>query len=186
MKDEKARYLIIDAIAFYKQLFKVERVFAFNDWNNLYTPSGVTDAGEFFDKYDIPLDFQKIIVKIDMPFFVKYEALEYLTGFGFDLTGGKVEKKDNERYISVNNAPVVFDKMMFNNKIKFNTKLEFWKFDDVIDFLNKVKEAGYLNQYLLALKEFFDVTLEIENLMQLLEEEKDFKKVLCRYKKVTK
>ena len=35
MKDEKARYLIIDAIAFYKQLFKVERVFAFNDWNNL-------------------------------------------------------------------------------------------------------------------------------------------------------
>ena len=68
MKDEKARYLIIDSTEINKQLYKVTREAAFNDFYNVYEPNGMMDASQIFEKNGIPEEFRKVIVKINIPF----------------------------------------------------------------------------------------------------------------------
>ena len=57
MRDEKAKYLMIDVLDISKQLYSVERVFAFNDFDNVYTLDRVITAKEIFDKYNISEEF---------------------------------------------------------------------------------------------------------------------------------
>jgi len=183
MKDEKAKYLIIDSTEIRKQLYNVKREFAFNDWDNVYTSDRIIDAKEIFDKYGIPEEFQKIIVKINIPFFIKYEAEEYTMGFRFDITAGRIEKENNDKYISVSNYPVLYDNQVFRNKIKFKTQLKYFKFNEVIDFLIKIDDRGYLRSYLESIKEFFDIALDLDYLYEVWNQEKSAKKALTLYRK---
>ncbi len=66
MKDEKARYLIIDSTEINKQLYKATREAAFNDFYNVYEPNGMMDASQIFEKNGIPEEFRKVIVKINI------------------------------------------------------------------------------------------------------------------------
>ena len=50
MKDEKAKYLIIDSTEINKQLYKVTREAAYNDFYNVYEPNGMMDASKIFEK----------------------------------------------------------------------------------------------------------------------------------------
>ena len=50
MRDERAKYLIIDSTEINKQLYKVTREFSFNDFYNVYEPSDIIDASEMFEK----------------------------------------------------------------------------------------------------------------------------------------
>lgn len=182
MRDEKAKYLMIDVLDISKQLYSVERVFAFNDFDNVYTLDRVITAKEIFDKYNIPEEFQKIIVKINIPFFIKYEAEEYVMGFPFDITGGKVEKKNCKKYINVSNYPLFYDNQIFSNKIMFRTELKYFKYNDVMEFLSKVRDSGYLKLYMKSINDFFDNFVDVDYIFKVWDEEKDAKKALSRYK----
>lgn len=182
MKDERAKYLMVDVTDFNKTLYRMERLFEFNDFNNVYTPEDVITAKEIFDKYNIPKKFQKIIVKINIPFFIKYEAEEYTMGFPFDLTGGKIEKENGKKYINALNAPLYYDNWLFRDKIKFRTELKYFKYNDVMVFLYEVRDAGYLRLYMQAINDFFDNSVDLDYIFNVWDEEKNVKKTLARYK----
>ena len=164
MKDEKAKYLIIDSTEINKQLYKVTREAAFNDFYNVYKPNGMMPANNIFEKNGIPEEFRKIIVKINIPFCLKKEAEEYTMGFPFDITGGKIEKENNKRIISASSG-LTYDyyaNQQFRDKIKFKTELTYSTFDDVMNFLLKVDDEGYLKLYFQSIKEFFDISIDLD------------------------
>lgn len=183
MKDEKAKYLIIDAKDIKKQLYNMKREYGFNDWFNVYTLDKIINAKKIFEKYNIPEEFQKIIIKINIPFFIITEAEEYTMGFAFDLTGRKIEKKNNIKYITATNKPFLYDNQIFENTIKFKAQLTYAKFDDVINFLIQLDNNDYLKSYLESIKEFFGISININSLIDAWNQEKDVKKALKLYKK---
>lgn len=186
MKDEKAKYLIIDSTEINKQLYKVTREAAFNDFYNVYEPNGMMDASQIFEKNGIPEEFRKVIVKINIPFCLKKEAEEYTMGFPFDITGGKIEKGNNKKIISASSG-LTYDyyaNQQFRDKIKFRTELVYSKFDDVMDFLLKVDDEGYLKQYLQSIKEFFDISINLDLVEETwIESKQNARKAIKIYKK---
>ena len=183
MRDERAKYLIIDSTEINKQLYKVTKESAFNDFYNVYKPNGMMSANNIFEKNGIPEEFRKIIVKINIPFCLKKEAEEYTMGFPFDLTGGRIEKENNNKQISVSNFPILYDGQVFRDKIKFKTQLENSRFNEVMDFLSQIDDSGYLQTYLKAIKDFFDISIDLDYLNEVWNEEKDAQKALKVYRK---
>lgn len=183
MKDEKARYLIIDSNEIKKQLYNVKREFAFNDWDNVYIPNKIIDAKEIFDKYNIPEEFQKIIIKVNIPFFIKTEAYEYIFGYPFDITAGKIEMDNNQKYITVANSQIFSNGHVFRDKIKFKTRLNYFNFDGVNEFLQNVESNGYLELYLQSIIDFFDESLDLEEVLEIWNKEKNSPKSLVLYRK---
>lgn len=186
MKDEKARYLIIDSTEINKQLYKVTREAAFNDFYNVYEPNGMMDASQIFEKNGIPEEFRKVIVKINIPFCLKKEAEEYTMGFPFDITGGKIEKGNNKKTISASSG-LTYDydaNQQFRDKIKFRTELVYSNFDDVLNFFVAVDKKEYTKLYLQSIKEFFDMSVNLDLLFQSWNESQENpKKALKLYKK---
>lgn len=179
MKDEKAKYLIIDSTEINKQLYKVTREFAFNDFYNVYEPNGMMDASQIFEKNGMPEEFRKIIVKINIPFCLKKEAEEYTMGFPFDITAAKIEQENNKRIISVSSCPVYdyYANQEFRDKIKFKTELTYLTFDDVMDFLLKIDDEGLLRNYLQSIKDFFDISIDLDLIDETwIKSKQDYKK----------
>ena len=104
-------------------------------------------------------------------------------GFVFDLTGGKIEKENNIKYITATNKPFLYDDQIFENTIKFKTQLTYAKFNDVINFLIQLDNNDYLKSYLESIKEFFGISININSLIDAWNQEKDVKKALKLYKK---
>ena len=104
-------------------------------------------------------------------------------GFPFDLTGGRIGKENNNKQISVSNFPILYDGQVFRDKIKFKTQLEYSRFNEVIDFLAQIDDNGYLQPYLKAIKDFFDISIDLDYLYVVWNEEKDAQKALRIYKK---
>jgi len=167
MKDQKAKYLIIEASEFKKQLYKVSRKFSFNDFENRYEPKGFVNAKQIFEKNDLPEEFHKIIIKINIPFCLKEEAEEYTMGFPFDITAGKIEKENNKKIITISSSPIIYDRQLVRPKISFKSELSYSNFDDVMNFLQRVSDEGYLKSYLKSIKEFFDISLDLDLLYEL-------------------
>lgn len=186
MRDERAKYLIIDSTEINKQLYKVKREFDFNDFDNVYEQNGMMSANNIFEKNGIPEEFRKIIVKINIPFCLKKEAEEYTMGFPFDITGGKIEKENSERIISASSG-LTYDyyaNQQFRDKINFRTKLVYSNFDDVMNFFVEVDKKGYTKLYLQSIKEFFDMSVNLDLLFQSWNESKENpQKALKLYKK---
>ena len=186
MRDERAKYLIIDSTEINKQLYKVTRESAFNDFYNVYKPNGMMSANNIFEKNGIPEEFRKIIVKINIPFCLKKEAEEYTMGFSFDITGGKIEKENSVRIISASSG-LTYDyyaNQQFRDKIKFRTKLVYSNFDDIMKFFVEVDKKGYTKLYLQSIKEFFDMSVNLDLLFQSWNESKENPhKALRLYKK---
>ena len=163
MRDERAKYLIIDSTEISKKVYKVTRKAAFNDFYNEYKPTGKMNASYIFEKYGIPEEFRKIIVKINLPFYLKKEVQEYTMGFSFDINTMEVEYKNNKKIISASSGNTYdYDaNQLLIDKIKFRTELAYSTFDDVMDFLLKLDEQVYLKSYLQAIKEFFDISIDL-------------------------
>ncbi len=183
MKDEKAKYLIIDAMDINKQLYNMRREASLNDWYNVYTPDRTVYAKKIFNKHGVPKQFQKIIVKINDLFFIRYDAKEYTMGFPFDVKAGRIEKENNDKYISIPSAPILYDDQVFKDKIKFKTQLKYYKYDEVIQFLSKIKDNGYLQPYLESIKDFFDITLNLDRLYEEWNQKDNAKKTLTLNRK---
>ena len=146
----------------------------------------VTDtlAKELFDKNKVPLEYQKIIIKVNIPvIFSKYEAEELTTGFPFDLTTGKIEKEDNQEFICASNLPGYFNGQIFDRNISFKTKLQYINYDEVMKFLGKIYDKGYFQQYLESIKQLYSLNLDLDFIFKVWNEEKNARKTLRLYKK---
>ena len=78
MNGKIKKYLIVDVSCFKKKV------------------SGFYDSGifakELFDKNNVPLEYQKNIIKVNLPMiFDRYEAKELTTGFSFDSIGNRLK-----------------------------------------------------------------------------------------------
>ena len=158
---KNAKYIEVDSTEMNKKLYKVSREYSLNDFFNFYTCDEIINVKEIFDKYDIPSEFQKIFIRVNIPFFIKKEAEEVISGFAFDLTGSKIFKKDDEKYIKSFNVPVFEDGTTFRKKLVFETELKYFESIYVIDFYKSLINKGYSELYFLALSEIFDSTLDL-------------------------
>lgn len=178
MKDEKAKYLIVDANEIEKKLYEMERTFAFNDSFNDYYVIGKAKAKEIFEKNNIPEKFQKIIIKIDLSLLSKYEGEEFILGMGFDLTGRRVERINKELYVNGVSCPIFYDNNGFHDFIEFKTRIKKVRYDVIISFLKDLKNEGLLESYIDSLKEFFDISINVkytiddENVLESIKEYK--------------
>jgi len=161
MKDERAKYLIVNAADITKQLYQVERVAYCNDFDNIYHRVEKIDANEVFAKNNVPDEFCKIIVKISKPVFSKKEAEEYTMGFPFDFTTKTIKEVNNKMYIRMNNSPIYYDGSIFDDKIVFKAEEQYTSFNNVIYFLEECYKKGCLESYLQSIKEFFDISLDL-------------------------
>ena len=164
MNDKKARYLIIDANNLTKQLYGVTREFSFNDWVNEYEKEDIITAGEVFNKNNIPVKYQKIILKISSPLFLKKQTSEYITDFTFDFQMVNIKKYGDKKYIKMHNSPIYYDDNWFMDKYVLETELKYYSFEDVINFLNEMNKNGYLEVYLESIQEIFDSSIHLDNL----------------------
>lgn len=184
MKDERAKYLIVNAVDITKQLYQVERVAYCNDFDNIYHRVEKIDANEVFAKNNVPDEFRKIIVKISESVFSKKEAEEYIMGFPFDFTTKTIEEVNNKRYIRMNNSPISYDGNIFDDKIVFKTEEQeqYISFNNVMYFLEEIYKKGCLENYLHSIKEFFDISLDLGILFDAWHETHNRRKALKLYK----
>ena len=181
MNDERAKYLIINAVNVTKQLYKVERVAYCNDFDNIYHRAGKISADEIFAKNNVPDEFRIIIVKISEPFFSKKEVEEYTTGFPFDFTTKIIEETNNKKYIRMNNSPISYDGSIFDDKIVFKTETKYTSFNNVMYLFEEIYKKGYLENYLQSVKEFLDVSLDLQLLFEAWHETQNKRKTLKLY-----
>lgn len=182
MKDERAKYLIVNAADITKQLYQSERVACCNDFYNVYHRRGTIDANEIFAKKNVPEQFQKIIIKISTPVFSKNEAEEYMMGFPFDFTTKTIKKENDKLYIRMNNIPIYYDESLFDDKIIFKAEEHYTSFNNVVYFLEEVYKNGCLENYLESIKEFFDISLDLGQLFDAWHETHNKSKALKLYK----
>lgn len=183
MKDEKTKYLMVNASDIHKQLYKVQRTLEFNDFYRIYTPDRIISIKEIFDKYCIPEEFQRIIISIETKFFTKYKVEEYITGFSFDIIRHKIEDYERYKYITFYYYDSYRGGVMYDDKFKYTVDCECVKYNNVMEFLLAVNDNGYLRLYLQAVKDSFNVSIDFERLYEIWEEEKDIRNTMKRYKK---
>ncbi len=156
MKGVKTKYLIIDANDIVKQLYRIEREFTFNDFDNIYYKDGIINGVESFKKNNIPQKFQKIIIKLNSPFAPERIIKEYLLGLPFRING--IEEIEGQIYIKFVNKPRYYDGQTFNDEIFFKTRLIYSSIDDVKRFLKNMRQEGYLELYLQSLNDLFKIS----------------------------
>lgn len=188
MKDERAKYLLVNATNIIKQLYRVEREAYCNDFDNIYHIAGKIDANEIFAKNNVPDEFRRIIIKISSPIFSRKEAEEYITRYPFNLQAKSIEKIDNKKYIIMNNRPIYYDGCMFNDKFVFKTEERYTSINNVMYFLEEIHKEGYLENYLQSIKEFFNLPyffnmpLDFQLLFEYWNQTHNTKKTLALYK----
>ena len=182
MKDERSKYLIINATDITKQLYQCERIAYCNDFDNIYHRVEKIDANEIFAKNNVPDEFRKIIVKISASVLSKKEAEEYTTGFPFNFANKTIEEKNNKKYIRINNSPINYDGSIFDDKIVFKTEEQYISFNNVVYFLEEIYKNDCLGNYLQSIKEFFDMSLDLGLLFDAWHETHNKRKALKLYK----
>lgn len=160
--DKKAKYLIINANDICKQLYRTKREFAFNDFYNIFYPGRTSNANGVFEKYNIPKEFQKIIIKINQPLFTKVQVEEYTMGFVFDLATRIIENENNQEYIIASSNPKFDDRQILKDKIKFKTEFHYITFEDAISFLEEIYDTGYFKSYIQSIQDFFGTKVNLE------------------------
>jgi len=154
---------------------------------NLFEKKMVKDvilADTIFNQNNIPLQYKKIIIKVNIPvIFNKCELEELTTGFPFDLTGGKIENRDEEKFICASNLPGYFNGQIFDRNISFKTRLQYKSYDEVMKFLSEIYDKGYFQQYLESIKQLYSLNLDLDFIFKVWNEEKNARKTLRLYKK---
>lgn len=144
IKDQNRKYLFVDSANISKKTKKKENS------NNI-------EISEIFEQYNIPKEYQKLVLKLHLyDFLAKYESEEFVTGTPFDITGQKIQKKDGKKVLHIKsvNMPSVID--MYSPIIITN-------YNEVISFYKELKEKNYLNDYIEAVKHFLTFDINLSN-----------------------
>lgn len=156
MKDERKKYVIVDAKDINITLRKKVRVSEFNDFWNEYQAVGETTAKNVFEDHQIPEEFQKIAFALPTCRCCHANGQEVLTGRIFEI------QKDNKakEFFGYETGRWL-DGDVIGSSIRFRTPKEKQKYASIVSFYEQLTEQGYLEQYIAAIKSMFFTELEL-------------------------
>lgn len=184
MFEEYKKCLIVDATNINKSLLEVKREMIANDFLHIYEETGIIKAQEIFEKYEMPLKYQKIIIMKKVARLSNVVKLyEICTGYSFFIKN-KNSSQNNISIVNktINNNPFV---LLPAHTIKID-KIKPTNYKEAIDFYQEMFDNEYFIKYLKCLNELFDLNLDIELLYELSSQEKNRRKALKLYKKGNK
>ena len=156
MKEERKKYIIVDAKNISITLRKKERVCGFNDFWNEYKAVGETTATEIFERYQIPKEFQKIAFALPTCRVCNSNGYEILTQRQFQIQKNTPDKEfvghENGRW---------FDGDVISSSLRFKTPKQKEKYESIISFYEQLTNQGYLEQYVEAIKNIFFLENEL-------------------------
>lgn len=151
MKEEKTKYLLVPADSVMQSLYIKRKESGFNDnWVDAYWKEDIISS-EVFNRFDVPEEYQKLIVKVNSNLFGK-QISDFITGIRFDIW--KIYKDNNykriDAYISREDSDLhhMMSKPFIYNRISFDTILDYHSYTDVLDFLKRINDDRYLKAYL--------------------------------------
>lgn len=156
MKDEKKKYILVDAKDINITLRKHERVSGFNDFWNEYTPCGETTAEKVFEEHGLPKEFHKIAFSLPTCRCCRADSKEVLTGRNFEITKDRQKK---EYYGS--ECARMYDGDFIAGSMCFRTPKKKESYETVLSFYEQLTEQGYLDSYVEAIKSMFFVEYEL-------------------------
>ena len=121
------------------------------------------DIEQYFINNRIPLDFRKMIVILRRPFTSNVEAEELFTGMPFNVSGC-TRKFDFRRKKNICGITSSNDVDFHYHKIVFDTKANFFSFDDVRMFYLSLLENNLFEKYIFSLNCLigYDYTIDSE------------------------
>ena len=140
MKEKKNYYLIVPVSDIYEKKL-IHNVYLINNQDTKY----------LFNYYDIPLNYQKVVFKIDIN---KNQAKELLTGSVYNL-------KEPFIKILLKNNNQTFKMESIDNVIDTNCKL--YTIKSVKTFYQSIIDKGLLRDYELAIKEIHQRQVKIND-----------------------
>lgn len=156
MKDERKKYIIVDAKDINITLRKRVRVSGFNDFWNEYQEVGETTAKKVFEEHQIPEEFQKIAFALPTCPCCHANGQEVLTSRTFEIQKGSQPKE----YFGYESGRW-FAGDVIGGSLRFRTPKKKERYNDVLSFYNQLAEEGYLDSYIAALKTMFFLEHEL-------------------------
>jgi len=157
MKDEKRNYLIVDASNVECKLKKVD---------GKDSKEKSVRLEDIFKRKNIPSEYQKIIIMMCIfDIFVNGDACEYITGYPFDITGNKIKKEGKRKIVTGSYKRNIHKGIGYNNiqqSVIVKTPLEYVGYEEIMNFYKKMKEEGYVYDYIRSLNEFFDLNVYLD------------------------
>ncbi len=151
MKEEKAKYLLVPSNTVIQSLYVKEKESGFNDnWVEAYWKENIVSS-EVFNRFNVPEEYQRIIIRINNYLFNK-SLNEFITNINFDIW--KIYRENNIKRIDafISKEDSDLHHMMSNsfiyNRVSFDTKLDYYSYSEVLDFLKGMDNDRYLKAYL--------------------------------------
>lgn len=178
MKDKKRNYLIVDASNVKCKLKKVE---------GKYGKEKFVILDDIFKRKNIPSEYHKIIIMMCIfDLFVKGDACEYITKYPFDITGNKVKKEGNKKIVTGTQKRNIYKGLGAPNieqAVTIISPLKYVGYEEIMKFYKKMKEEGYIYDYIRALNEFFDLSIDLDFIFEKHKAGEKSSKILKLYKK---
>lgn len=140
----KKSFIVLNSKSIKKNTYKIQEYKGLN----VFVPIGEIYIEDYFEKYGIDKDFRKVILLVEQrPLHCKF-AQDYITERTFYLffcrgNTRKIEVRGNARDSAMGNG------------VYFNDELKRIKRKSVIVFYRQLEELGLLENYLMAIKEFY-------------------------------
>ena len=158
----KQKYLIVDAKEMKKKVFDFYREPAYNELNNYYEIKEMKGVKVYFDKKEIPEEFQKIILRVYSPKILSStDAEELFLNQKFNLSKAQQNTK-SDKMINGSAVAKFYDNSMIPRNIIFKTKKDYKTVDDVLKFIHDLENSGYIEEYIDVLKELSEIEVSKE------------------------
>ena len=147
MKEEKCKYLLVPSNTV------IQSVYEQKNNNGLVIAYWKEDivTTEIFDVFKVPEEYQRIIIKLNNHLFNK-KYNEFITNINFDVW--KIYKEDNVKRLDAciskedSDLDIMCNKSFIYNRVSFDTRLDYYSYSDILDFLKRIDNSGYLKGYL--------------------------------------
>lgn len=169
MRDERAKYLIVDAKKFYKTLYSSQRVASRNDFDTEFSYAGTVTADKILTDYQIPEKLQVVIFKLSG----KKEIEEYITGMPFYVADKSKNQETGKKEVSLRSKPIYYLGQSFSDKYFVRTELFGGSFENAVYFLEQMQKVGCLERYIEAMREIMDVKYDLNDLFEAWHETHD-------------
>ena len=157
MKDERKKYVIVNASDINITIRERERVSGFNDFWNEYKAVGETTARKVFEEHQIPEEFQKIAFALPTCRCCHSNGSEVLTGRQFQIFTNSPKKE-----FFGDECGRWFAGDVIGGSISFRTPKTKEKYPNVVAFYEKLTDQGYLEPYIDSIKEMFFLEYELQ------------------------
>ena len=156
MKEEKAKYLLVESSDLLKKVYEIRRESGFNDNWNVALSRKFIEAREVFNYFNVPDEYQNIIIGIRNGLFKK-RVEEFITNYNFDKYNVIKSDRIIEASISYEREQTLgfMGWQPLYDRIKFNTELNYHNYLEVLYYLKSIDDSGYLKQYIDAINNIF-------------------------------